>query len=347
MRNYYYSVTFLDAFRRDTKKQVLPPAVIMFLNHIVISVICLLCLLIIPALAQAENLVSGDLQEMCKDFRTNLKENKPDKSRDIPFKKGVLWQIETPDGKTNYLFGTMHSQDYAVSKYPPQVRLALVRSKVLLMETIPNEEANQSFINNMYFNEGEKLYELLESPFYEELIVRIKDYGVEQEQVENLKPWAAFSLIGRPRPVRAPTLEYNIMKTAQQFQLKIKSLETMDEILSALDDLTMEDQLVILKDTICNHDKIIRETKKLVDLYVSRDLQGIVDFNKQPHYDEFVFERFMENILYKRNIKMLDRIEKAFEAGNVFVAVGASHLADEKGLLNELSKKSYKITAIY
>ena len=296
----------------------------------------------------SHSVFSSEIQTACEPFVSQIEpEGNSTPSSDIKYKKGVLWQIETPDGKTNYLFGTMHSQDYAVSKYPPQVRLALVRSKVLLMETVPNEEANQSFINNMYFKNGGKLNELLEAPFYEELKMRIEGYGVEQEQVINLKPWAAFSLIGRPKPVRAPTLEYNIMKTAQQFKLEIKSLETMDEILSALDALAMEDQLIILKDTICNHDKIIRDTKKLVDLYVARDLQGIVDFNKQPHHDEAVFERFMENILYKRNIIMLERIEKAFSAGNVFVAVGASHLADEKGLLNQLSKKSYKITQVY
>lgn len=289
-----------------------------------------------------------NIQIACEPFVSQVEAGNQSKLHaEIKYKTGVLWGIETPDGKTNYLFGTMHSQDYAVSKYPPQVRLALVRSKVLLMETVPDERANQSFINNMYFKNGEKLNEILETPFYEELKVRINGYGVEQEQVSNLKPWAAFSLIGRPRPVRAPTLEYNIMKTAQQFQLDIKSLESMDEILSALDELSMEDQLIILKDTICNHDQIIRDTKKLVDLYVARDLQGIVDFNKQPHYDEAVFERFMENILYKRNITMLERIEKAFANGNVFVAVGASHLADENGLLNQLSKKSYKITQIY
>ena len=287
-----------------------------------------------------------DIQTACKPF-VSEKESNENLSTDIKFKKGVLWHIETPDGKSNYLFGTMHSQDYAVSKYPPPVRLALVRSKTLILETIPNEEANQSFINNMFFKDGEKLNDLLASPFYDELKIRIDGYGVEQEQLPNLKPWAAFSLIGRPKPVRAPTLEYNIMKTAQQYQLEIKSLETMDEILSSLDELAMEDQLTILKDTICNHDKIIRDTKTLVDLYVARDLQGIVDFNKQPHHDEGVFERFMENILYKRNIRMLERIEKAFENGDVFVAVGASHLTEEKGLLHVLSNKSYKVTAIY
>ena len=121
----------------------------------------------------------------------------------------------------------------------------------------------------------------------------------------------------------------------------------MEEILAALDSLLIEDQLIILKDTICNHAKIMRETITLVELYVNRDLAGILAFNNQPHHDEAVFERFMQNILYDRNIKMLERIEIAFKRGNVFVAVGASHLIDEKGLLQNLSKKGYRVTPIY
>jgi len=314
----------------------------MCMNSIVIS---LLCLLIIPAYSIAEPVLSDE----CKDFRS-FSEN-TDKNvttiQDTPFKKGLLWKIENPKGKLNYLFGTMHSQDYAVSKFPPEVRLALVKSKTLILETIPNEKANQTFINMMYFKDGQQLDNILETVFFDELKNVIKDYGVEPENLKHLKPWAAFSLTGRPKPVRAPTLESNLLSFAKQHMLKIESLESMQEILTALDELLMEDQLIILRDTICNHDAIIRETKTLVDLYVNRDLAGMVAFNKQPHYDEAVFDRFMQSVLYGRNLIMLERIEKAFAKGNVFVAVGASHLADEKGLLNELRNKSYTITRIY
>jgi uncharacterized protein len=335
----YYSLSAPSRYKANSRAR---PGNLMFLNNIVISVFCLL---IIPISA----LAGEDLSFVCSEFTLDSEntESITTENNDIPFKKGMLWKIKTPDGKTNYLFGTMHSQDYAVSKYPSQVRLALVKSKTLLMETLPNEEANQAFINHMYFKDGQRLDKLLEKPLYEELEIRIEDYGVEHEQVKYLKPWAAFSLIGRPKPVRAPTLESNLLKTAQQSMLQIKSLETMDEILSALDELAMEDQLIILKDTICNHDQIIHDTKVLVDLYVKRDLQGIVEFNNQPHYDEAVFKRFMQGILYNRNSRMLERIENEFRSGDVFVAVGASHLADKKGLLNELHKLGYDISPVY
>ena len=319
------------------------------MNNIVIFRFCLLCLLLNSISTLADDRLEQPLSDTCKEFRSvfTKPDNKKSQIENTRFKTGLLWKIESPTGKTNYLFGTMHSQDYTVSEIPPQVRLALVKSKTLLMETIPDEAANQAFLNMMYFKDKQRLDTLLEPELLQALTIKIQDYGVAQEHANFVKPWAAFSLIGRPKPVRAPTLESNLFHTAQQGMLQIKSLETMEEILSALDGLAMEDQIIILKDTICNHEQIIKDTKILVNLYLNRDLQGMVEFNNQPHYDEAVFERFMQRILYDRNTRMLETIEKEFNDGNVFVAVGASHLADKKGLLSELEKRGYTLTIVY
>ena len=314
----------------------------MYLNNIIIY---LFCLLIIPVSSYAES----SLSNVCKEFRFVPKKTAEHAKKNYSnaYKKGLLWKIESPEGKSNYLFGTIHSQDHTVSKLSSDVQLALVQSKTLILETIPGQKAYQAFIDMMYFKDGKKLKDMIGIEFFDELKNWIKDYGVEPKKMEHLKPWAAFSLVGRPKPTRAPTLEDNLLHFSKQHKLTIKSLESMEEILSALDSLLIEDQLIILKDTICNHAKIIRETKTLVKLYVNRDLAGMLAFNNQPHHDEAVFDRFMQNILYDRNIRMLERIEIAFKSGNVFVAVGASHLSDERGLLQSLSKKGYRVTPIY
>ncbi len=338
--NYY-----LTASGSHKKTQVFYQPAFMSMNNIVISLFCLLCLLIIPI----SSLANSELAETCKDFRAVLEDIDVNDSKkdNVRFKKGLLWRVESPNGRTNYLFGTIHSQDPKVSEIHPKIRSALVKSKILLMETIPNEEADQSFLNAMYFKNKQRLKTLLEPVLLEELRIIIQDYGVKVEHTNFVKPWAAFSIIGRPIPTDAPNLETNLLKIAQQKLLEIKSIESMEEILSALEKLTMDDQVIILKDTICNHEQIIEDSNALVDLYFDRDLAGMVEFNNQAHYDEAVFKRFMQHILYNRNKKMLERIEEEFKAGDVFVAVGASHIADEKGLLNQLSIKSYTITQIY
>ena len=265
---------------------------------------------------------------------------------DGPYQQGLLWKAEK-DGKTNYVLGTIHSQDYAVTGFSPPVRLALVKTQTLLMETIPTEAANQTFFDSMYFTDNTELPPLLGEELFAEFSRIALDYGLEQGKLNKIKPWAAFSLIGRPRPVRAPSQEMNLLQLARQTVSNIRSLETMEEIIASLESLSLSDQVTILKDTICNHANIIRDAKQLVDLYVARDLAGIIEFNNQPHQDEELFERFMQAILYDRNDKVMAMIEAAFNRGNAMVAIGASHLADENGLLYQLQERGYTLTSVY
>lgn len=263
------------------------------------------------------------------------------------YQKGLLWKAEK-DGKINYILGTIHSQDYSVTRFSPPVRLALVKTRTLLMETIPGQAANETFFSNMYFSDNTRLDELLGAELFAEYRRIALDYGLQEQRLAEVKPWAAFSLIGRPKPVRAASQEQNLFNLARQMVSEIKSLESMEEIIAALESLSLSDQVTILKDTICNHANIIRDAKELVDLYVARDLAGIISFNNQPHHDEALFERFMQAILYNRNDKVMQMIEQEFAMGNAFVAIGASHLADERsGILQQLAKQGYKLSPVY
>ncbi len=305
--------------------------------------IIIICLCLLSTFSFASETVNE--LPACQEF-TNIPERSDVEPIDIPYRKGLLWEVKK-NNKINYIYGTIHSQDYKVSSISPPIRLALVKSKTLLMETIPDETANQIFFDNMYFKDDTRLDALLEPAFMDRLTAIITGYGIPAEKVSNITPWAAFSLIGRPRPVRAPSLEMNLLKVAQQTIREIKSLETMEEIITSLNKLSMEDQITILKDTICNHQQIISDAKTLVDLYIARDLEGIVAFNNQPHHDEALFQRFMQAILYDRNEKVLQTIEQEFKQGNAFVAIGASHLADKQGLLQHLQQRGYQLTMIY
>ena len=219
----------------------------------------------------------------CHEYLATPEEIPQRNSFDTPYKKGMLWKAEK-DNKINYVFGTIHSQDYLVTGFPPPVRLALVKSNLLLMETVPGEQANQAFFDAMYYNDERTMTEFLSPEMLEELTRIAIDYGVPEEKVIKLKPWAAFSLIGRPKPVRAPSQEMNLLKLGMQTIQRIESLETMPQIITSLESISEQDQVTILEDTICNHSNIIRDAKKVVDLYAARDLAGILEFNQQSNY---------------------------------------------------------------
>jgi len=298
------------------------------------------------------SLANENIDNLCKNFLTSSQntDNYLNYNKDILFKTGVLWKITTPKKITNYLFGTIHSQDYLVSKFSNEVKSALIKSKKLILEIIPDNRSNIIYKRHIYYNNGERLDNLLEKPFFKKLEEQIKYYDLDEIELNKLKymkPWAAFNIIGRPKTIRAPSLESNLLKFAQKRMIKIDSLETMHDIVLSLDELSINDQLNILKDTICNRDHIIMEIKQLVDLYIKRDSAGIVKLTNNKNPNDKTYLRYIEKMLYGRNKDMLKKITTEFNNGNVFIAVGILHLIAKDGLLENLQDLGYSIEVIY
>ena len=299
---------------------------------------------------------SETLDQICHEYRQepeedivadeNRNEGRSD-DQNGEFSSGLLWKIETQTGQSSYIFGTMHSQDRAISQFPPNVRLALAQSQPFIIESVLTEESNKVFFDSIFSTGNEKLSDLIEAPIYHYLEETLPDYGVPLEKIPNIKPWAAFTLIGRPKPVNAATLDMVLIQTARSHNKTIISLETMKELIEPMEKLKISDQIIILNDTVCNHKQIIQDSWELIQLYLARDLAGMMEFNNQPHYDEDVFNRYIQGILYDRNERMLERIIPYLNDGSAFIAVGALHLAGDKGLLQILKEKNYKITRIY
>ena len=74
-------------------------------------------------------------------------------------------------------------------------------------------------------------------------------------------------------------------------------------------------------------------------------------WNIQPcnikHSNKRFYDQFMQIMLDDRNKKMLKTIKEEFEFGDVFVAVGISHLIANNSLLELLNDQGYKLEVIY
>lgn len=297
------------------------------------------------AYANADNSLPAICQVYITDNGDSMQESIPHNS--IPYGEGLLWQIRAENGNYAHMFGTMHSQDRLVTSVPPAVKLALVKSRQFVMEVLLDQHANDIFNQAIYFSDDRDLKTLVDDEIFSWLENNISDYGIRKENLQRLKPWAAFTLVGRPKPVRAPTQDVALMQVAESANINISALETMTELVGVLDGISMHDQIIILNDTVCNHSEIIRQTRDMVNMYINRDLAGIVLLNEQPHYDEAVFNRYMQQIVYDRNIRMVKKIERIMQQDNVFIAVGASHLPGNHGILKMLEQLGYSITRVY
>lgn len=299
-------------------------------------------LTLLSAGIQAE---TPSLSQVCKPFTDTAGGSGALESRSTVFGDGLLWRIEGGAAETpSHIFGTMHSQDKQVRNPSAELRLTMAQSDRLLIEVEPDPGANRAYMDAIYSADGPGLDERLPSVLYERLVEIGRDYGLPEARIDELELWAAFSQLGRPKPVNSPTQDMVIYQTMERMGKPVTGLETMPELLDSLASLRDDDQITILKDTLCNHSKIVRQSKTLRDLYLEGDLAGMVAFNRQPHYDEAVFERLMEAVLYRRNERMLERMLPYLEQGGAFVAVGALHLPEERGLLALLEEAGYEVT---
>lgn len=305
-----------------------------------------LLLLLLAALPVNTVPAAATFEQACAPLTEPLAETDFLSAAEVPYSTDIFWRIEKGGIQPSYVFGTMHSQDRQVANLSSRQRLLLARSKRLLIEVVPDEEANQAYLDAMYSASGGSLKEELPAPLYERLGRIGRDYGIRPERLDELEPWAAFSQIGRPKPVAGPTQDIVIYQTAVQMGKPVTGLETMPELIETLASLPHDDQITILKDTICNHARIVRESKTLRDLYLAGDLAGMVAFNEQPHYDEAIFDRFMNAVLDQRNQRMFSRLRPYLEQGGNFIAVGALHLPGEEGLLQMIEQAGYSVVPL-
>lgn len=293
----------------------------------------------------AESHANDDLERLCQPF-VSSEHQQPLDIGAAPYSESVFWRIDKPNIPASFILGTLHSQDRQATHPSPQARLRLAQSERLLIEVEPGPQSNATYLKAMFQRDGQSLEDALPKPLYKRLSRIATDYGLPPEQLPQLKPWAAFSYIGRPKPVNGPTLDQVIYEMAVQMGKSVVGLETMAELIASLNSISHADQITILKDSICNHARIVRQSKTLLEMYVAGDLAAMVAFNNQPHHDEAVFDRFMQAVLYDRNQRLFERMQPYLERGGNFIALGALHLPEEKGLLALIEAAGYHVTPL-
>lgn len=80
----------------------------------------------------------------------------------------------------------------------------------------------------------------------------------------------------------------------------------------------------------------------MMNIYLSGDLEGLYGFMKS----NTMMEQFQTQLLDQRNEAWIPQLETLFKSGSTFVAVGAGHLAGEKGVLSLLKEKGYQVEVI-
>jgi uncharacterized protein len=265
------------------------------------------------------------------------------------FDKGLLWKIESPGSMPSHLFGTIHLSDRRVTLLPCPVKQRFDGAASYTMEVIASGAGLVSMAEAMFFNDDRRLDQVLDAELYAQTVEVLRNQGMSAEGIRKMKPWAVILTLSMPVPNGSGLF----LDMALQIQAILQGkptygLESMDEQIAVFNELSLEHQVSLLRETLRTHREIAAQIEELTLAYLDRDLGRIsaIEGRNRPA-DDRAYRALMERLLDRRNRVMVERMAPRLKEGNAFIAVGALHLPGDAGLLNLLSQAGYKLSPVY
>lgn len=259
-------------------------------------------------------------------------------------KKTTFWRIQDLNGKFHYLFGTIHVDDNRVTNFHKDIFDALANVDLFLNET--DEISDISIL----FHEQPIIAEELSERELEKIKELSYFHTMSYENILKMKPWLLALIFNSPRPI-TPYNQDNLLKSyALDKGLRVQGIETVNEHFQALDNISDEEQIAILKKVLARSDKNrIDDYESLIKTYLIMDVERILKIDQQNTariMPNKVWLKIKHNLLIKRNQLFFDRIQSRLKNKRLFIAVGASHLGGENGLLQQFRSRGFHLVPL-
>lgn len=254
---------------------------------------------------------------------------------------GLFWKAQSPADQTIYLFGTIHTDDNRVTEFSPAVINALKSSDLFLMETQPSQD------NKLLMMPDANLTELLTEDELDQVYALTEFHVMHRANVLRMKPWLLAAIFDSPRPLTPFAQDNLLMTKAEDLGREVRGLETPAEHFNAMDSLNREEQLLLLRGVLKRSDEQkLNDYEHLIKVYLAGDSEQLAALDEKitgGMLPAEVWQRMRYKLLDERNALMAERIIEAAKSKKLFVAVGASHLAGETGLIASLKRAGFKL----
>jgi len=257
-------------------------------------------------------------------------------------KQSLLWELSLNGGTKSYLFGTMHVKDNRAFKHIERAKNAMYKCTLFKTE-INLEEAKQKMNPSSYLlGDSKTISNLLGvKKFSKFRKVILRSMKLDLNHYDNFLPLIIVNKLAEMvlNEDNHETLDAFLWSEATNLKLLCDGLETLEEQVDILNSLDIEVQINMLKKVAKNISKFKKSIQKTGDLYVKEDITQLYKKTKKS------LGPFRKIMLYQRNELMANRIF-AHSDKSCFYAIGAAHLAGNKGVISILKKKGLKLIAI-
>lgn len=267
-------------------------------------------------------------------------------------KKSCLWKIQS---KTNsvYLVGSIHylkKENYPLPESFDKV-FEDVGSLVFEMnlDSATTPKSQRFIMQKASFKNEQTLQTTLNEETFTLASKKSSEIGLPIATLNGFKPWFfSLSLIA----LKLQSLGYNpnfgidkhFFEKAKEAKKQILAFETLEYQINLFDELADSLQEMMVLQTLEEFDVIETELEKLVEAWKKGDVNGLeaTVLKSLKEYPD-ILERFIT----QRNENWLPRILEILQShDNYMIIVGAGHLVGEKGLINLLQDRRFKIVQL-
>jgi len=256
-------------------------------------------------------------------------------------KQPYFYRIEKA-GKVSYILGTRHF-GVSLTKFPPVVQKAIASSKLAVFEVAPDDHVNTATKKvSLPDALGPQLWSR-----YQTLV------GAETAQaVARGAPSTAMIAMMVMYEDIGSMLDMEIERKVLAAHIPTRGLERgefQDKLLDKLLDLRM---LRAAIEHTKDRNELAKESRDDLAEYCSGtdDSPGMDEDMRADllaaGYSKQEIDEIDEEMVFARNADWIPKLEKIFEKGNVFVAVGADHLSGPRGVVALLAKRGYTLTRV-
>jgi uncharacterized protein YbaP (TraB family) len=272
-------------------------------------------------------------------------------------RRGALYRVQH-DGKTSYLFGTIHVGKQGFFPLEPEVTRALdhASSLVLEIDTRAYEPFQRALAKYGSYPAGESITRHLSPHALARLQGALAKAGIALGTVEGYRPWLVANIlvggeIEKHGYHRSNGVEGFLLSAAVKQRKPVRELETADYQLSlfaSLDDAQQERYLLENLDDLENG-KAVQKSAGLIDAWSTADSARIAALAHELTTGDTVSATFMDRtLLRQRNPQMTAHIEAIMRSDDVpFVGIGLLHLVGEDSIPELLRRRGYDVEKMY
>ena len=257
----------------------------------------------------------------------------------------VYWSISDENGHAGYLLGTIHSEDPRVLEFTPEFLQQLKACDRFAMELVPDAATLQALAELTQLPGSRNLRQLLGTPRFNAVLKALAPHGVERAQAMRLKPWAAMMTLSLPPPETGLFLDFALSLRAAGAGATVHSLETLDQQLAFLEELSLPQQLELLDQALAEAEAVGPVHRAMVDTYLNEDLATLLRVSREQmaSLSPALRDWFQQQGIDLRNQRMAQSARELMDQGCTFIAVGALHLPGPQGLLALLRGQGFEL----